>query len=244
MRDLTLSLLQTHLHWQDAAANRAHFEGLIAEIGGSNAAPDLIVLPEMFTTGFTMDAAAHAETMDGDSVAWMEIVARDYGVTLCGSLIIEDGGRYYNRLVWMPPNGNPGWYDKRHLFRMASEQEHYSAGRERRIFMLNDWRVCPLVCYDLRFPAWCRGVNEFDLQIFVANWPATRRSAWCALLPARAIENQCYAVGVNRIGTDGNDRRYSGDSGVYDYLGAALADCGDKAQTTTLTLSGAALERY
>jgi predicted amidohydrolase len=244
VRDLTVSLLQTSLRWQDPAGNRAAFDGLIAELDRSGAAPDLIVLPEMFTTGFTMDATAHAETMDGDTVAWLALVARDYGVTLCGSLIVAEQGHYYNRMIWMPPDGETGWYDKRHLFRMAGEHEHYSAGTTRRIFTRDDWRVCPLVCYDLRFPAWSRGVNDFDLQIFVANWPAPRSSAWRTLLPARAIENQCYVIGVNRIGTDGNDVRYSGDSAAYDYLGNKLVDCGDQARTATVTLSGAKLARY
>lgn len=237
-------MIQTGLHWQAPEANRAEFDGLIAAIDRSDQAPDLVVLPEMFTTGFTMDASDHAETMEGDSVAWMRLAAQDYGVTLCGSLVIEDAGRYYNRLIWMPPSGDAGWYDKRHLFRMADEHEHYSAGDGRRIFKLGDWRICPLVCYDLRFPAWCRGVNEFDLQIFVANWPATRGSAWRMLLPARAIENQCYVVGVNRVGDDGNDRHYAGESGAFDYLGNPLADFGAEARTETVTLPGAPLERY
>lgn len=244
MQDLTVSLLQTTLRWQDPAANRAHFDDLIAAIDRSDRSPDLIVLPEMFTTGFTMDAAEHAETMDGDSVAWMRLVAGDYGATICGSLIVEEAGRYFNRLIWMPPTGDVGWYDKRHLFRMADEQEHYSAGKQRRIFELQDWRICPLVCYDIRFPAWCRGVDEFDLQIFVANWPATRSSAWRTLLPARAVENQCYSIGVNRVGTDGNDRCYTGDSGAFDFLGNAVVDCGDESVTETVTLPGAPLERY
>ncbi len=243
MQDLTVALVQTHLHWHDPAANRAHFDGLIDGVARDDL-PDLIVLPEMFATGFTMDAAAHAETMEGDSVAWMRLVARDYGVTLCGSLIIEDDGRYFNRLIWMPPDGAAGCYDKRHLFRMANEHEHYSAGTARSVFSLGEWRVCPLVCYDLRFPAWSRGINEFDLQIFVANWPAARRSAWRTLLPARAVENQCYVVGVNRVGKDGNDIRYSGDSGAFDYLGNTLLDCGAEARTDTVRLPGAPLERY
>ena len=244
MQDLTVSILQTTLHWQDPAANRAHFDGLIDALDKSDAAPDLVLLPEMFTTGFTMNPASHAETMSGDSIAWMQLVARDYNVALCGSLVIEDTGRYFNRLVWMPPDGELACYDKRHLFRMAGEHEHYAAGTERRVVELHGWRICPLVCYDLRFPAWSRGVNEFDLQIFVANWPAARRSAWRGLLPARAIENQCYAIGVNRIGTDGNDVRYAGDSGAYDYLGNTIADCGDAATTETVRLERAPLDRY
>ena len=242
MRDLKVSLLQTELRWHDPAANRAHFDGLIDALAPDE--PDLVVLPEMFTTGFTMEPAAVAETMSGETVAWLALVARDYGITLCGSLVVEDGGRYYNRLVWMPPDGKPGWYDKRHLFRMAGEHEHYSAGTRRRVFELHEWRVCPLVCYDLRFPAWSRGRDEFDLQLFVANWPAARRSAWRTLLPARAVENLCYAVGVNRVGTDGNDIRYAGDSGAWDYLGSTLVDCGDEPTAVTITLAAAPLERY
>jgi len=244
VQDLTVSILQTSLHWQDPAANRAHFDGLIHALDNSDAAPDLVLLPEMFTTGFTMNPESNAETMSGESIAWMQLVARDYDVTLCGSLVIEDAGRYFNRLVWMPPDGGMACYDKRHLFRMAGEHEHYSAGTERRVVELHGWRICPLVCYDLRFPAWSRGVNEFDLQIFVANWPAARRSAWLGLLPARAIENQCYAIGVNRIGTDGNDVRYAGDSGAYDYLGNAIVACGDDATTETVRLERAPLDRY
>lgn len=241
MQDLAVKLIQTHLHWQDPEANRSHFENLI---DADKTPVDLIVLPEMFTTGFTMDAAPNAETMDGDSTAWMRQVAGDRGVTLCGSLIIEAGGRFYNRLIWMPPDGQCEHYDKRHLFRMAGEEEHFAAGTQRKIFNLNGWKVCPLICYDLRFPVWSRGINDYDLIIFVANWPATRRSAWQMLLPARAIENQCYALGANRIGTDGNDKRYSGDSAVYDYLGNVILDCGDRACTESASLDGDALERY
>lgn len=244
MQDLTVTLLQTQLHWQDPAANRAHFDNLIDAIDRSNGSPDLVVLPEMFATGFTMETATFAEAMDGESVAWMSLIARDYEVTLCGSLIIEDDGRFYNRLIWMPPDGTVAWYDKRHLFRMAGEHEHFSAGNERRVFTLNGWRICPLVCYDLRFPAWSRGINEFDLQIFIANWPAARRSAWRTLLPARAIENQCYAIGVNRIGTDGKDIHYAGDSGAFDYLGNAMVECAENECSETLILQRAPLDRY
>ena len=199
----------------------------------------------MFTTGFTMEASDHAESMDGESVAWMKLIAQDYGITLCGSLIIEDDGSFFNRLVWASPGpAMSDCYDKRHLFRMAGEHERYAAGRERRIFTLNGWRICPLVCYDLRFPAWCRGINEFDLQIFVANWPAARRSAWTTLLPARAVENQCYTLGVNRIGTDGNDVQYAGESQICDFFGNLLIDCEDRDTVTTQQLNGDALERY
>jgi predicted amidohydrolase len=241
VQDLTITILQATLHWQDAAANRAHFDGLIADIGTPT---DLIVLPETFTTGFTMDAAAYSETMNGDTIAWMKLVAQDFGTTLCGSLIIEADGRYYNRFIWMSPDGQCTHYDKRHLFRMVGEDRNFAAGTTRCVFQLKDWRVRPLVCYDLRFPVWSRGANEYDLMIVIANWPAPRRSAWRALLPARAVENQCYAAGVNRIGTDGNDVRYAGDSTIVDYLGQTITDCGDGPCIETVRLDGAGLERY
>lgn len=241
MRDLTVTLIQTSLDWQDAAANRARFGRLIAGIDGPT---DLIVLPEMFTTGFTMDSADHAETMHGDTLAWMSRTARESGATVCGSLIIADDDRYTNRLVWMPPDAPPAVYDKRHLFRMAGEHEHFTPGRSRLITRLGDWRVCPLVCYDLRFPVFSRGIDEFDLLLYVANWPASRRSAWRTLLPARAVENLCYAAGVNRIGTDGNSVAYAGDSLLVDYLGKTAVDCDDREQVVTTRLDAAALLRY
>ena len=241
MQDLKISLIQTSLNWQDAEANRNHFGRLIADC---ETPTDLIVLPEMFTTGFTMEAAENAEKMEGDSVAWMKDVAGNHNVTICGSLIIEEDGRFYNRLIWMSPDGHHQHYDKRHLFRMASEDEHYAPGTRRLIVELNDWKICPLICYDLRFPVWSRGINAFDLMIYVANWPAARRSAWKMLLPARAIENQCYALGVNRIGEDGNGRRYSGDSAAHDYFGNSMIDTGERDCTETVHLNGDALQRY
>jgi len=241
MRDLSLSLVQTPLHWHDPAANRAAFESLL----NANAADsDLVVLPEMFTTGFTMDAQAQAETMQGESVAWLREQAAARGQTLTGSLVIEDQGQYFNRLIWMPPDGNGGWYDKRHLFRMAGEDETYSSGPARRIFRLGDWRILPLVCYDLRFPVWSRGADQFDLLLYVANWPAARRSAWTTLLPARAVENLCYAAGVNRIGSDDKGIDYAGDSGAWDFFGNSLVDAGDATGVFPVTLDGARLLRY
>jgi len=241
VQDLTVTLIQTTLDWHDAGANRARFDGLIA---GINEPTDLIVLPEMFTTGFTMDTTGYAEQMDGDTVAWMQLVAKDFDATICGSLIIEAQGRFYNRLIWMPPDAPAGWYDKRHLFRMASEHDHFSAGNERAIFELNGWRICPLVCYDLRFPVFSRGIDAFDLLIYIANWPRPRRSAWRTLLPARAVENLCYTLGVNRIGTDGTDIAYAGDSMIADYLGNLIVDCDDEEQIITTTLDATKLERY
>ena len=241
MRDLTVSLVQTPLHWHAPAANRAAIQALL-----DKDAPDseLVILPEMFTTGFTMDAAAQAETMDGDTLHWLREQAASRGQTLAGSLVIEDQGRFFNRLVWMPPDGKVQWYDKRHLFRMAGEHEIYSAGTSRRIFRLGDWRVLPLVCYDLRFPVWSRGADEYDLLLYVANWPRARRSAWTALLPARAVENLCYCVGVNRVGSDGKGIEYAGDSGAWNYFGQPLCDAGERTGVFTVTLGGAALRRY
>jgi len=241
VQDLTITLLQTTLAWHDAAANRAHFGELVR---GLPEPTDLVVLPEMFTTGFTMDVRQQAETMAGTTVAWMAGLAQELGVTLCGSLIVEEAGRFHNRCVWMPPDGRHVHYDKRHLFRMAGEHEHFTAGDRREIVALKGWRICPLVCYDLRFPVWSRGANAFDLLLYVANWPAARRSAWQSLLPARAVENQCYVAGVNRVGKDGKGIAYAGDSSVHDYLGNSLAELGDTPGHCTVTLGLGALQRY
>jgi predicted amidohydrolase len=241
MQDLSVTLVQAALAWEDPSANRRRIGELIGDLGVTT---DLVVLPEMFTTGFTMDPASNAETMEGASVAWLADTARRHGVTLCGSLVIAEGGRFYNRLVWMSPDGERRHYDKRHLFRMAGEHRHYTAGTRRELMRLKGWRVYPLICYDLRFPVWSRGADAFDLQIFVANWPAARRSAWRALLPARAVENQCYCVGVNRVGTDGNGIAYAGDSLVADYLGNVTGDLGAGECVITVMLDAAGLVRY
>jgi omega-amidase len=241
MQDLTVTVVQTELAWQGPATNRHRFGDII---DGLPDGTDLVVLPEMFATGFTMDPVTNAESMDGPTVAWLADVARHKGVTLCGSLVIGAGGKFYNRLIWMSPAGECHTYDKRHLFRMAGEDQQYTAGTSRKLMQLKDWRICPLICYDLRFPVWSRGADAFDLQIFVANWPAARRSAWRALLPARAVENQCYCLGVNRIGTDGNGIAYSGDTLVADFMGNVTLDLGAEERTATVTLDGAALARY
>ncbi|MGI9330998.1 MAG: amidohydrolase [Gammaproteobacteria bacterium] len=241
MRNLTVSLLQADLHWQDPEKNQALFAKLAKQVPAQT---QLLVLPEMFNTGFTMDTRAVAQPMDGPSIEWMRELARQHQLTVTGSLVIEDGGRFFNRLIWVPPSGDISSYDKRHLFRMAGEQEHFSAGSHRQIFYLDDWRICPMVCYDLRFPVWSRGINEFDLLLYVANWPAARRSAWQSLLPARAVENLCYCAGLNRVGTDGKGIEYAGDSGAWDYLGNAIADGGSKPEVITVEFNGARLTRY
>jgi len=241
LQDLNVSLIQTALHWCEPATNRTLLDGLIADI---NHPSDLIILPEMFTTGFTLEPADHAERMDGATLDWMKLIASDFNTTLCGSLIIEDAGHYYNRLIWMRPDGTSAHYDKRHLFSMAGEDDHYTGGQTRLIAELNGWRICPLVCYDLRFPVFSRGINEFDLLIYIANWPTRRLSAWQTLLPARAVENLCYSIGVNRTGTDGNDIDYPGCSMVTDFLGHSLIDNSDKTVTSSIRLDGEALIRY
>lgn len=241
MSDLRLTLLQSELHWQNADANRSMFADLIAhEANGS----DLIMLPEMFATGFTLEAADNSEPDDGASAEWLKQQASDHDVHLCGSVVISEDGNYYNRLFWAAPDGPLQHYDKRHLFRMAGEHNKYSAGKERLIVQLGDWRICPLVCYDLRFPVWSRNLNDYDLLLYVANWPAPRRSAWRTLLPARAVENLCYCAGVNRIGKDGNDIEYAGDSLVADYLGNIMADAADEPRALSVTLSMDKLNSY
>ena len=178
------------------------------------------MLPETFTTGFTMDASENAESLTGPTVSWLVETANRYATALCGSLIIEADGRYYNRLIFAQPGEAIRTYDKRHLFRMGGEREAFTPGAERLIVTLGEWRICPLVCYDLRFPVWSRGSDEYDLLLYVANWPASRRSAWETLLPARSVENLCYAAGVNRVGIDGRNVDYAGGSMITDYLGS------------------------
>lgn len=200
------------------------------KIGAVEERMELVLLPEMFNTGFSMQPQKLAETMDGETVEWMKRVANRHKIILAGSLIIEEEGKYYNRMVWMQPDGHYGTYDKRHLFAHGGEGEAFSAGNKRLVTSVKGWKILPLVCYDLRFPVWARqspvtqseGVAEYDVLIYVANWPDKRSRAWKTLLSARAIENQCYVVGVNRVGEDGNGNYHSGDSMVVDPLGEVL----------------------
>ncbi|HZW59402.1 MAG TPA: amidohydrolase [Woeseiaceae bacterium] len=243
MSTLTITIVQADLHWHDAAANRDDFARVVR---GLECPGDLVVLPEMFTTGFTMDAPGQAETMHGATLPWLETLARDVGAAVCGSLIIEDGGRYFNRFVLMTADGQLSVYDKRHLFRLAGEDRHYAAGTSLVTVTLNGWRIRPMVCYDLRFPVWSRrrGNDEFELLLYVANWPRPRHHAWSTLLRARAIENQCYVAGVNRSGTDGNGHPYAGGSAIIDFLGHDVAALGDEVGTATATLDRAALVEF
>jgi len=245
---LRVSLLQAATAWHDPAANRALYGGLVRSLAGST---DLAVLPETLTSGFSNDAVEQAEDMQGESVAWLRALAIETGMVVTGSMVIRDGGAVYNRLLWMRPDGSCAHYDKRHLFRMADEHRRYGAGRERLLVELNGWRVCPLVCYDLRFPVFSRNRwdadadrFEYDLLLYVANWPAPRRHAWRTLLAARAIENLAYVAGVNRVGSDGNGIDYAGDSVVHDMLGRPLLEFGPQAQVATVVLEHAALAAH
>jgi predicted amidohydrolase len=213
MSPLKVTIIQSAIAWQAPAANLTHYAELMENIEGPT---DLIILPEMFTTGFTMDPAGNAEPMDGPAMNWLADQAAKAQAVITGSLVIEEDGKYYNRLVWMTPDGSYQTYDKRHLFKMAGEHEHYAAGRERLVVELKGWRVCPMVCYDLRFPVWVRNDDAYDLLIYTANWPDKRSYDWNTLLRARAVENQCYVVGVNRVGADANGHAYNGDSCVID----------------------------
>lgn len=220
-----LTFLQANLYWHDPVANRAMFEEQIFSLPEPT---DLIVLPEMFTTGFTMEAAAVAEPMNLTTFRWLKQMAAQTGAVVTGSCVVKESGRYVNRLIWMQPDGQFDVYDKRHLFRMAHEDETYTGGTSRIIKEWKGWRICPLICYDLRFPVWSRNKQPdstefaYDLLLYVANWPAARRHAWNTLLQARAIENLSYVVGVNRVGDDPKGNHYTGDSVVIDFRGEVL----------------------
>jgi len=207
---------------------------------------DLIVLPEMFTTGFSMDAAALAEPMDGPTVEWMRAQAAAHDAVLTGSVIIREGSTFHNRLLWVRPDGSLNYYDKRHLFTLAGEQHVYTAGQSRLVEEWRGWRICPLVCYDLRFPVWSRNqaLQPYDLLLYLANWPAVRRNAWNCLLRARAIENVSYTLGVNRIGHDGHGQEYAGDSALIDMRGDYLLQAGNLQSCITRTLRRAELEDF
>lgn len=217
MEDLKIFIPQTRLHWGDKEKNLAMFGRWLEEAVGAH----LVILPEMFNTGFQVDPVPVAEKMEGMTIAWMKQVASDLGAVVTGSLVVEEKGRYYNRLVWMQPDGRYHTYDKRHLFRMAGEHQRFEMGDKKPLMEIRGWKVCPLVCYDLRFPVWSRntyrdGRYDYDMLIYVANWPEERNHAWRSLLVARAIENQCYVAGVNRVGEDGSGISHSGDSVVLD----------------------------
>ncbi|MBK6265077.1 amidohydrolase [Marivirga sp. S37H4] len=246
MQDLKISLVQTPLHWQDKQANLAMLEEKIWQI---DEATDVIILPEMFNTGFSMQAEKMGEPMNLHTFKWMRQMAEQRKSVVTGSYIINEGGKYFNRLIWMQPDGHYYSYDKKHLFRMANEDAHYSPGSSPLIVKWKGWKIKPLVCYDLRFPVWSRnkahhGEMEYDLMLFVANWPAARVNAWDILLQARAIENLSYCAGVNRIGEDGNGVLYNGHSAIYNPKGESLFFANDKEEVETVSLSKAELIHF
>ena len=218
--NLTLAILQADLFWQDASANRRSFQQKILQLSSD---VDLIVLPEMFTTGFSMNAAALSEESQGETLYWMQEMAVLKDAAMTGSIIVREQGSYFNRLFFVYPNGEFRTYDKRHTFTYADEHKTYSSGSEKLIVEFRGWKICPLICYDLRFPVWSRNTEDYDLLLYVANWPAPRTAAWDILLQARAVENMAYCVGVNRVGKDGNDHLYIGHSAVYDPLGQLVS---------------------
>jgi predicted amidohydrolase len=241
--DLTVSTLQTSLYWEDPAKNLAHFMEKIARLPQT----DILILPEMFTTGFTMKPGAQAEEAGGRGLQWMQQQALAKGCVIVGSISVKEKGNYYNRLYWVKPDGSFLSYDKRHLFSMGKEHEHYTAGNSKLIIDYKGWKICPLICYDLRFPVWSRNTQQdpYDLLIYVANWPEVRSFPWKQLLIARAIENQCYLAGVNRIGADGNGISHSGDTVLLNPRGEAISHTkAHEESLETLTLSYQALSDF
>ena len=253
MSQLTITTIQTNLVWEDKVANLQLLEEKVNAIEEKT---EIVVLPEMFSTGFSMQPQLFAETMEGETVDWMRRIAEDKRIIVTGSIIIKEENHFYNRLIWMLPNGDVGFYNKRHLFAYGEEDKHYTAGNKRLIASVKGWKINLQVCYDLRFPVWARQAApslpppkveekanpEYDVLIYVANWPERRSHAWKTLLCARAIENQCYVVGVNRVGTDGHNINYSGNSLVIDPLGEVLYHMAEEEDIFTITLQKEWLE--
>ena len=238
---LHITLVQPDIVWEDKTANLLQYEEMISGIAGTK---QVVVVPEMFSTGFSMAPERLAEAMDGPTVAWMANMAVKHRCILTGSLMIAEEGHYYNRMLWVQPDGRIGFYDKRHLFAYAHEDEHYTPGNARLIAQVNGWRINLNICYDLRFPVWARNTDgEYDVLLYVANWPEQRSLAWKTLLQARAIENQCYVVGVNRVGKDAKDNNYTGASSVFGPLGETLAQLPDAPMTQTVILEKDVLEK-
>jgi predicted amidohydrolase len=247
--DLTITVIQTDTVWHDPAANRATYQARFDALDGHS---DIIVLPETFTSGFSNEAIGQAETMQGETLAWLSAQAKLRNAAITGSVQIRDGENVFNRMLWAMPDGAVLHYDKRHLFRMANEHQRYAPGADKVFIDYKGWRICPLVCYDLRFPVYSRNRfdhtradgYDYDLLIYVANWPSPRHFAWQTLLKARAIENQCYVVGVNRVGSDGNGLDYLGGSTVLDFTGQTLIECGTEAQYLSTAVSQTELTAF
>jgi len=248
MKDLQVALIQSDIHWQEVDANLASFEEKIWQV---ESPVDLILLPEMFNTGFSMDVKSNAERMNGKTFKWLQHMAMQKKAVIAGSLTIFDDNDYYNRLIWMTPSGEFFCYDKRHLFRMTGEQIHFASGDSKQIFEIDGWKINPMVCYDLRFPVWSRNTFNlknksfgYDLAIYVANWPSARINAWDILLKARAMENSCYVIGLNRIGIDGNGVSYNGHSNIIDSKGFAQHEIRENEFIEKYTLSAAKLDSH
>lgn len=230
---MKISLIQTSLVWENAQSNRDNFERLINSIEEPT---DIILLPEMFSTGFTMEPATLAEGMDGETVQWMKTMAAAKDCAVAGSIVVKENDKYYNRFLFVLPEGEIKTYDKRHLFSLAGENKAYTNGVDRLIIDYRGWKICPLVCYDLRFPVFSRNTEDFDLLLYAANWPQPRINAWDILLKARAIENMCYVAGVNRMGQDNNGHNYPGHSQVADFLGANVVEPSENEGVFTVKL--------
>ncbi|MFO8022188.1 MAG: amidohydrolase [Perlabentimonas sp.] len=221
IKDLKISIVQANLAWENIELNRANFARILYSIDCS---PHIVVLPEMFTTGFSMNAEELAEPVNGATTQWMQNIAKEKGFAICGSIIIKNEGNFYNRFLFVAPEGKVYEYDKRHLFTFANENKRYTYGQSRLVFEYLGWRILPQICYDVRFPVWSRNRGDYDLMINVANFPAERREIWTTLLKARAIENQCYVAASNRVGTSGMDIYYTGDSVLLNALGEPVCE--------------------
>jgi len=215
---MIVSLIQSDIIWEDKNSNLKKYQEQIDKIEST----ELIILPEMFTTGFSMNPKNISEKMDGETIQWMKDNASKMNSAICGSIIIEEDDKYFNRFIWVNPDNSIYHYDKRHLFSYAGENKNYTPGDSKIIIQYKGWKICPLICYDLRFPVWSRNSEEYDLLIYVANWPAKRKLAWRSLLVARAIENQCYVIGVNRVGLDNSGNLHSGETSIINALGEQL----------------------
>ena len=239
--NLRISMIQSHIIWEDRDENLGYYGELLRRVSGKT---DLAILPETFSTGFSMNVEKLADTMNGATICTIRDWTKKYNLAVTGSFIVKENGNYYNRAFFITPEGEEYFYDKRHLFRMAEEEKHFSSGKKRTVINYKNWNICLQVCYDLRFPVWSRNANnEYDLLIYVANWPEARKKAWKVLLQARAIENMAYVCGVNRVGVDGKGFTYRGDSLVFNPKGKKLADAGKREEITrTCTIVKSELE--
>lgn len=229
--DLQIAIIQTDLVWENAKENKEKLDVMLHEIENV----DLIILPEMFTTGFSMTPKPFAENMNGKTVSWMQQKARQFDAAVVGSIIIKEDNKHYNRMLFVHPDGTIEQYDKRHTFTLAGEHKEYSSGKAKNIITYKDWKICPLICYDLRFPVWSRNVEEYDLLIYAANWPKPRINVWKTLLKARAIENISYCIGVNRVGVDANGYEYNGNSIAIDFLGNEITEVAENTEKIIYT---------